>query len=477
MKVSSRKLVFFKFFYFAFFLLGLIACEDHDNLKVPREIEVQDFVWKGMNLYYLWQQDVADLADERFSGQPQLNDYLSQFVNPRDLFQQLRTSPEIDRFSVIYSDYRVLEGVLSGTIKNNGVDFQLLYKPGSDTQIFGWVRYILPNSDAAGKDIQRGDIFYAVNGTPLTVSNYQELLSTDAYTLNLASYDSGNITPNGRQVSLVKSVLSENPVYLTRIIDTGSHKVGYLMYNAFYGAFDGQLNEAFGQLKQANVTDLVLDLRYNSGGSIASATRLASMITGQFTGQIFASQRWNEKAQEYLESLSAESLRNRFTTTLANGTPLQSLYMTRVFVLTTASTASASELLIHFLEPYVQVIQIGTTTVGKNVGSITLYDSPNFQKENVNPRHRYAMQPIVVKTVNKNGFGDYTTGLAPDVVQPEDLANLGELGNPTEPLLETAIAIITGSGRPAHRSQMMFSLVSDSKTLSGQSGMYVDKQP
>lgn len=473
MKVTSGKFLFLKFLYSAFFLFVLISCDDHDDLKVPREIEVQDFIWKGMNLYYLWQPDVVDLADDRFSGQPQLNDYLSQFANPRDLFQQLRTSPEIDRFSVIYSDYRVLEGVLSGTIKNNGIDFQLLYKPGSDTQIFGWVRYILPNSDAAAKDIQRGDVFYAVNGTPLTVSNYQELLSADVYTLNLADYDGGNITPNGRQVSLVKSVITENPVHLTRIIDTGSHKVGYLMYNAFYGAFDGQLNQAFGQLKQANVSELVLDLRYNSGGSIASATRLASMITGQFTGQIFASQQWNEKAQEYLESLSAESLRNRFTATLSNGTPLESLGLTRVFVLTTSSTASASELLINCLEPYVQVIQIGTTTVGKNVGSITLYDSPNFQKENVNPRHRYAMQPIVLKTVNKNGFGDYTAGLAPDVVQPEDLDNTGVLGEADEPLLATALSIITGSGR---RATVLHQLTpcTDSKSLNRQDVMYVE---
>lgn len=458
------------------FLLSLLACQDHDELTVPREVEVQDFVWKGMNLYYLWQEDVADLRDDRFSGQPQLNDFLHQFSDPADLFQHLRTDNQTDRFSVIYSDYRILEGVLTGITKNNGVDFQLLYQPGSETEIFGWVRYILPDSDAATKDIRRGDLFYAVNGTALTVGNYQNLLSAENYTLNLADFDGGDITPNGQSVTLTKTVISENPVHLSEIIENGSHRIGYLMYNGFYPQYDSALNAAFSQFKSEQVTDLVLDLRYNSGGSIASATALASMITGQFTGQLFAKEQWNAKAQEYLEERRPGTLRNNFISTLQNGQPLQSLQLQRVFILTSASTASASELVINCLEPYIDVIQIGTTTVGKNVGSITLYDSPDYQKKNVNPRHRYAMQPIVLKTVNKNGFGDYTAGLVPENVQPENLENLGELGNPTEPLLETAIGIITGSGRFEHRSQINFSTVSDSKSLNGQNGMFVDNR-
>jgi carboxyl-terminal processing protease len=211
--------------------LGISACDEHEEMSVPRSLEVQDFVWKGMNLYYLWQDDVTDLTDDRFSGQRQLNEFLTGFSDPAELFQHLRTDPATDRFSVIYGDYRVLEGVLSGTIKNNGVDFQLMYKPGSTTEIFGWVRYILPNSDAATKNIGRGDIFYAVNGTQLTVSNYQDLLSADSYTLNLAEYDNGSITPNGQSVTLTKTVISENPVHKTQVIDLGSHRVGYLMYN------------------------------------------------------------------------------------------------------------------------------------------------------------------------------------------------------------------------------------------------------
>jgi hypothetical protein len=102
---------------------------------------------------------------------------------------------------------------------------------------------------------------------------------------------------------------------------------------------------------------------------------------------------------------------------------------------------------INCLKPYINVVQIGDVTTGKNVGSITLYDSPTFGKTNVNPAHKYAMQPIVLKIVDKNGFGDYVSGITPTFPLTENLANLGELGNPTERLLSAAITQIIANGR------------------------------
>ncbi len=432
-----------------------------------------------MNLYYLWQDDVPDLADDRFNNQQELNEFLTQYPDPAVLFNQLRVSPSIDRFSAIFSDYSVLEGIISGTTKNNGVDFGLVYKPGSTTEIFGWVRYILPNSDASAKDIQRGDLFYAIDGTPLTVSNYQSLIASESYTLNLADYDGGNITPNGRSVSLTKMSYSENPVLITEVINSGSHKIGYLMYNGFYSGFESQLNAAFGTLKAENITDLVLDLRYNSGGSVATATRLASMITGQFPGQLFAKEQWNSKAQTFFEENNPDNLRNNFTTTINNGAQINSLNLSKVYVLTTISTASASELVINGLEPYIDVVQIGTKTKGKNVGSITLYDSPDYGKEDRSSNHKYAMQPIVLKIVNKNDLGDYLGGLLPDITKLENFANLGILGNESETLLNTAIGQITGNGRQSSVTEtVMFKHFKDVKSMNNlQDQMYLDEIP
>ncbi len=176
---------------FQFTLLLFIAlftfqgCQDMDDVAAPMDLEVKDFIWKGLNQYYLWQADVPNLSDDRFASQAQLNTFLSGYSSPESLFDALRVDKSIDRFSWIVSDYLVLEQELQGTSLNNGVDFRLNKKPGSD-EIIGYVRYILPNSDASTKDIKRGDLFYGINGIQLTLSNYQTLLATDSYTLNFA---------------------------------------------------------------------------------------------------------------------------------------------------------------------------------------------------------------------------------------------------------------------------------------------------
>ncbi|WP_281322516.1 S41 family peptidase [Flavobacterium aestivum] len=472
---TSFKIILLLFI--AFFTLQ--SCEDMDDVAAPENLEVNDFIWKGLNLYYLWQADVPDLADNRFANQADLNAFLRGYPTPEALFDALRVSKSIDRFSWIVSDYRELEGMLQGTTKNDGVDFGLYRKSSNPEEIFGWVRYIIPNSDASTKAIKRGDIFYAVNGTQLTASNYQTLLlNSENYTLNLADYNNGQITPNGKSVTLTKTELSENPILVNNVIEASGHKIGYLMYNGFYPNYDSQLNDAFATLKSQGITDLVLDLRYNGGGSVQTATRLASMITGQFTDKIFSKQKWNAKINAYFESEDPEALNNIFTNNI-QGTPINSLNLTKIYILTTKSTASASELVINGLKPYIDVVQIGDITTGKNVGSITIYDSPTFGKENRNPNHRYAMQPIVLKIVNANDFGDYFNGLTPTYSLKENLADLGVLGTSTEPLLSTAIGKITGTAKMVKTSKgKEFSYFEDSKSINGvQNQMYVDKVP
>lgn len=454
------------------------SCQDNDDVAAPVDLDIQDFIWKGLNQYYLWQADVPNLADDRFATQTELNAFLKGYPVPEDLFDALRVNASIDRFSWIVDDYLELEGALQGTTKNDGVDFGLSYKPGSTTELFGYVRYIIADSDAATKDIKRGDLFTAVNGTQLTISNYQSLLGAENYTLNLAEYNGTTIVSNGKTVALTKTVLSENPILINKVIESGSHKIGYLMYNGFYANYDNQLNEAFGSLKAQGITDLVLDLRYNGGGSVLTATRLASMITGQFTGQIFAKQQWNAKINAYFESESPESLKNNFTDKIGT-TPINSLNLTKIYILTTKSSASASELVINGLKPHINVVQIGDVTTGKNVGSVTLYDSPTFGTANRNPKHRYAMQPIVLKIVNSDGFGDYFNGLQPDYLLKETVSTFGVLGDTSEPLLSTAIGKITGTAKMLKQNpEKGFEYFKDAKSIKGiQNQMYIEKAP
>lgn len=434
------------------FLLALsfINCaEDYDDNPVRESIN--DFIWDGLNLYYFWQADSPDLNDSKNDNSQEYNSFLNSYPNPIDFFNHLKLNSTIDRFSVIFSDYTVLEQALTGISQSNGLDIELRFKNGSSTEVFGWVRYVMPNSDASSKNVQRGAVFYAINGISLNVDNYRSLLANTTYTLNFADFDSGNITPNGNNISFTKVPYAENPIYLSNVYDVGSKKVGYLVYNGFYSAYENDLNTVFTNFQSQNITHLVLDLRYNSGGSINTATRLASMITGQFGNQVFSKQQWNSKITNANGGPNSENFLNRFTNQLANGGNITSLGLTKIYVITTRSTASASELIINSLKPYINVIQIGRTTIGKNEGSITIYDSPTFQKINVNPNHNFAMQPIVLKLANVANFGDYSTGLVPNIDQAEDLSNLGQLGNISEPLLETALNYISTNGRYSNR--------------------------
>lgn len=455
---------------------ALQSCEDEDDVRAPAELQVNDFIWRGLNTYYLWQADVPNLADDRFGTKSELNSFLSGYSHPEDLFQDLLNKPvskypsnAIDRFSWIVEDYTVLEQELNGITKNNGVDFKLTRVAEGSNDLVGYVRYIIPNSDASGKDIKRGDLFTAVNGTKLTVSNYQSLLlGPDTYTLNFASYNGSSFVLNGKSLSLTKTTLEENPILINKVITSGSHKIGYLMYNGFYQDYDSQLNEAFGELKAQGVTDFILDLRYNGGGSVRTATRLASMITGQFDGEIFSKRQYNFKVMAAFNTEGLEKLNERFVTNFG-GNSVNSLNMATVYVLTTSNTASASELVINGLKPYINVVQIGETTIGKNVGSMTLYDSKSFDKINVNPNHKYAMQPLIFKISNAADFGDYTGGLVPTYVQYEYINNYGVLGDPSEPLLNLAISKITGSAakkiQTDHNAVLPY--ISDSKKING----------
>jgi C-terminal processing protease CtpA/Prc len=471
--------------------IALQSCQDKDDVAAPKvasNLEVQNFIWKGLNQYYLWQAEVPNLSDNRFVNQTQLESFLTDYPQPENLFQNLLYKPislfpngdAIDRFSWIVNDYLELEGQLQGSTNNNGVEFGLSYKSSGSTELFGYVRYIIPGSDAANKNIHRGDVFYGVNGTQLTTSNYQALLfgTNNDYTLNLADINAGAFTPNGKNIALTKTVLDENPILVNKVIISGSHKIGYFMYNGFYSKYDTQLNDAFGTLKSQGITDLVLDLRYNGGGSIQTATRLASMITGKFTGKIFAKQQWNAKIQAYFEANIPATLNNLFTDKIGT-TPINSLNMTKVYILTSSGTASASELVINGLKPYITVVQIGEKTVGKNVGSVTLYDSPDFGDTNRNPNHRYAMQPLVLKIVNADGFGDYINGLVPDFKLAEIVNTFGVLGNPAEPLLSLAIGKINGTAKKIQTSPgKQFDYFNDSKSINGiQNQMYLEKAP
>ena len=177
------------------------------------------------------------------------------------------------------------------------------------------------------------------------------------------------------------------------------------------------------------VKELVLDLRYNSGGSVSSAHKLVNMIVpASENGKPFINERYNSVLSELDATLKY------------NIEEETNLNLQRLYVLTTERTASASEMVIYGLAPYMEVIQIGATTHGKYYASVTWTDN-NLEPEK--RRHQWAIQPIIIKSENVDNSIDYSKGLAPDYELRDNNYN-SDLGDEDEYFLAAAISLIKG---------------------------------
>src|SRR5690606_30451146 len=147
----------------------------------------------------------------------------------------------------------------------------------TSNQVFFAVEYIYRNSPASEAGLKRGDIFYKINGEVLTDANFQSLISLDDMVITL-----GQVTASDELIALEPDLrlqsqenLIQHPIIATNIIEKGTSTIGYLAYSSFIAEYDDELSEVFLGFKAAGVNELVLDLRYNSGGSVATAQKLA----------------------------------------------------------------------------------------------------------------------------------------------------------------------------------------------------------
>ncbi len=420
-------------------------------------LEINQFIWNGLSNYYLWTDSVANLSQTKYADTNKLNSFLIPFSDHEKLFSSL-LYPTRDKWSWIVPDYTVLEKEFQGITKSFGFDFGLvLYGNGSD--VFGYVRYVVKNSPAYKAGLQRGDIFTKVNGTSLDTANYQSLLfSNTTYTLGMATISGNTIIPNSTQFQLTAIELAEDPIFLDTVYTINNTNIGYLVYNQFVANYDLELNNVFQYFKNQNVQQLILDLRYNPGGSVQTAKYLSSMIYSTNSSLVILKTQYNNLLENYLVSNYGIGYFNQFfaSNILASGTnpsaAINSLGLSKLCVITTGNTASASELVINALKAYIPVSVIGTHSVGKYVASITLYDYnkngiyDSVAGDYVNASHKYAMQPIILKIANANGVSDFYNGFTPDYVINEYkyLANLLPFGDVNEPLLKAAINNVLG---------------------------------
>tara|TARA_R110001592_G_scaffold363367_1_gene685286 strand:+ start:12336 stop:13850 length:1515 start_codon:yes stop_codon:yes gene_type:complete len=439
----------YKALFFLCFSSTLFNCTKEDTISA--DVEINDFVWKAMNAYYLYQDQIPDLADRRFNNQPELNNFLREFSSPNELFLNVvYDRPNTDNKSVLLNDYNLIQQPNRRTSFTHGVEYGIVAVPGNADNVIGFVQYILPNSNASTLSIKRGDFFYAVDNVQLTRDNFNSLLEATAasYELSMATFDGTTVTPNATKVTLTKTGYTHNPVFMSKNIVSGTNNIGYLLYNNdFSSNYINDLNNTFLQFKNQGVNELILDFRYNVGGGsfVKNINQIASMITGQFEYQPFLKKRWNSKAQNWFELNQPDSLITKFANKINISTPINSLGLTDVYIILNGSSSSA-ELLINSLNSYMNVYVINSrTTDGNNTGSITLYNSIDYDSIGKSANHTVALQPVVLEFLNSNDE-TYQNGFTPEmrICNEENILNLGALGEMSEPILNEVVNFVNG---------------------------------
>ena len=301
--------------------------DDTIVVATTENLDVEDFIYKVMNFAYYWQKDVPNLSDDKFTNYKAYTNFLQSFDGPVSLFEGLQY--EQDRYSVLISDYNAFENNMKGISLSNGMNFGLVRFSQNSSDIFAYVQYVISGSDAEIKGIKRGDIFTDVNGNQLTTSNFRELLFSNAasYTIDLATINNNTITKTGISINMTNSQQTEQSVHLSKVIQNSGKKVGYVMYNSFVTSQDEDLRIAFANFAEEQIDELVVDLRYNRGGSVTTAQLLGGLIAGQHANKVFGKLVFNEK-------LSSENQDVKITNSNIN------LGLSRVFFLTTQSSSS-----------------------------------------------------------------------------------------------------------------------------------------
>ncbi|RTE87413.1 MULTISPECIES: S41 family peptidase [Gammaproteobacteria] len=359
---------------------------------------------------YLWNDDIpANINPSQYSS---LDALLNAMKRPDDQFSFLLTEQEyIDRYvNAVYYGF--------GFSSNNRTDLDVIE-----------IRYVYDGSPAGQAGLNRGDRIIEVDGVSIeewfnrisqgTASN------SDIFGPNELGIEKDIVwrTPDGQVLSAImsKEEVETNTVMHTQREQVGDVEVGYFVFDTFINRSAQDLNTAYDQLD--GVDELVIDLRYNSGGLIRIANQLSSQAAwNSVQNEIFVTYRYNDNFQP-----------NSILFDLGEG--ITRLNVDKVYVLTTPSSCSSSELVINSLRPFVDVVTIGDRTCGKPVGQ-----SPRQFCDEI-------LFSINFETVNAVGQGGYFDGIAPDCSAPDTI--VGDWGDNNDPLLSTAYHYIENGSCPA----------------------------
>lgn len=437
---------------------GSSADDSNDNVYNNK------WIYSKMSRMYLW-------AD-KLTKSPNYNQ------EPDAFFESIlysTTTTDGDRFSYIEEDETKTKSTSDSYPITAGRGFDYIpaayFKTkasGQSSTVGFFVNFVISGTSAADSGLKRGNIIYAIDGVEITFDNYISMYEKlgDISTIRLSVYNE-----NGTQVTLPaieREAYDDSPIFMEKVIESDGTKIGYLIYNQFVREsaegtynYDIAVAQAIERLNNQGISDLVLDLRYNPGGYVSSATYLASaLVNGGRRNEIFATEEYNTHFQDSLINIFGSDVVNeRFESKIyRTSQTIPQSNRNRIFILATENSASASELIINGLKPYMEVIHIGTTTVGKDKGSIEIADEDN-------DRIKWKLNPLVMRIKNANNVGNYINGLTPTYELDEWTygyshlqtttglllptaadwkGGFTELGDKSEPLLAKAIELITG---------------------------------
>ncbi len=307
--------------------------------------------------------------------------------------------------------------------------------------VYWFVEYVYKNAPSGVAGVERGWYISKINNSNIGYDNASINILNDVFFGNTNSANFTFTRQDGSTVELdlTKNSFISNSVLYTNVITNGAKKTGYIVFNQFFGDVSRtELTNAFTDFAAKGINELVVDLRYNHGGSTETQDAFANLIaplaangktmyTYIFNDSLTAGKFPLLKRKPGFTNVSFQPSVNT-----VNYQKAGNLNLSRVFFIVSGETASASELLINNLRPYLDVKLIGDTTFGKPVGffPISIF--------------KYAIYPISFKTVNSVGSADYYDGFAPDKLSPDGVNK--NWGDVSEPSLQSALNYInTGS--------------------------------
>lgn len=394
-----------------------------------------------MKEHYLWYDSIPAIKETDYFAEPE--DFLQKLVYTK------AQNGKGDPYS--YIEIKDASDAARSYLQRTstyGFDFELMTDPtGISSHVFARILFVLPNSPASEAGLERGNWISAIGKEELTNNNYGYLMEGGNTTFareSLVFDEEGNsswIATDTVKVAASRPV-ELNPFYIDTIYEVSGKKIAYMVYNEFSTGpnnqatdteYREQMKQIFARFKGQSPDAFILDLRYNPGGYLSCATDLGSYLApAADLGKVFCTTLYNDISDP-----------QKIDFPLNTGLASENLNLSKLYVLTSKFTASASEAVINCLRPYIgteNVVVIGETTVGKNVAMEPYQDE----------RYNFILWPVVAYVLNSAGQANYVNGITPDFTLSERnlISPLYPLGNTKEYLLKNTIAYITTGNMP-----------------------------